>query len=216
MIQKPRNYDEIDTTITQPKKLTDGGYEGVIKNAEVKHVDSKNGGSFDILCLELDIASGDFKDYYQNRYDKNTNPNKKWPLTRDLFLESSSNTEEANQRNARRLKELITSVEQSNPRFTFNWDEKQLIGKKVGMVFGLEEFNATNLNRVLTAPELRFFRSVNTINEIDYTLPENRLDVKLLDGSYVKYANYVPHGARTTEQDEGDFITIESDDEIPF
>ena len=40
------------------------------------------------------------------------------------------------------LKSFITSVENSNPNFTYDWNKEvdQLKGKKVGLVFGLEEY----------------------------------------------------------------------------
>ena len=39
-----------------------------------------------------------------------------------------------------KFKGLITSVEESNGSFKFNWDEQTLVGKKVGIVFREEEF----------------------------------------------------------------------------
>lgn len=218
MIQKPKDYDDVPATTTEFKRLVDGGYEGIIKNAEVKTITTKAGNKVDILALELDINAGEYKDFYKERYEKNTNQNKKWGLTKDLFLESEHNSQEQNQKNVRRLKEFITSVEQSNYNFEFKWnDEKDLIGKKVGMIFGLEEFETTDKKAILTTPKLRFFRSVETVNSIDYSLPQNKLDVKLLDGSFVKYTDYKAHTSVPETQDQGDFITVEEDsDEIPF
>ena len=62
-MKKIENYDDIKVTENKPV-LQVGGYECVIKN--VKHFEH-NG--IKKVSLELDIASGEFKDYYQNKYD---------------------------------------------------------------------------------------------------------------------------------------------------
>lgn len=38
------------------------------------------------------------------------------------------------------FKGVLTSLEESNPGFRWNWDESTLVGKKVGGVFGREQF----------------------------------------------------------------------------
>lgn len=39
------------------------------------------------------------------------------------------------------FKGFITAVEESNPGYKWNWDEKTLKGKKIGIVFRMEEYS---------------------------------------------------------------------------
>ena len=65
------------------------------------------------------------------------------------------------------LKTFITSVEKSNPGYDWqksNWDEKTLVGKLFGGVFGIEEF--TNMvGDTAYAVKCRFIRSTDAIKE---------------------------------------------------
>ena len=216
MIKKPTNYDEIPSGEGPIKRLRDGYYEGIIKKAETRQIEGKDGKKYEVLSIALDIAEGDFKGYYQERFDSNTNPKKKWGLVQDIFLETESNTEEQNQKNAKRLKDFITSVEKSNEGYTFDWDEKTLKGKKVGLAFGLREFETSGSKVIMTTPELRFFRSIPAIKEIDYEDPRNKLRVRLIDGAFVEYNDYMKNKMKSQDEDNGDYITIEDTDDIPF
>ena len=107
------------------------------------------------------------------------------------------------------LKSFITAVENSNANFTYDWDKdekKQLIGKKVGLVFGLEEYKDQE-NNVKTGRKLVQFRSIDKIDNVK--IPK----VKLLDGSFVEYEQYnKPTDNTTTEA-----VEIElNDDDFPF
>ena len=83
------------------------------------------------------------------------------------------------------LKGFITAVENSNPNFTYDWnkDIDQLKGKKVGLVFGLEEYKDQE-GKLKTATKLNQFRSVDKIDHVQ--IP----NVKMLDGTYMSYDDY--------------------------
>ena len=215
MITKPKSYDAVEVMENFNKRLVDGYYEGIVTNAIVQKVKSKKDDKeYEILTLELDINSGDFKDYFKSKYDSDKRETKKWGITKDLFLESEHNTKEQNEKNARRLKEFVTSVEKSNANFTFDWDEKKLVGKKVGLAFGLREFRGSENNKIMVIPELRFFRSIDTIKDIDYSDIDNKLSIRTLEGKYVSYKDY--YSKSNTSSDESSYITITEDDDIPF
>ena len=83
------------------------------------------------------------------------------------------------------LKSFITAYENSNNcQFDWNKDWEQLKGKKIGIIFGQEEFISQNGTTKL-ATKLREFRSIGKIDNIK--IPK----VKLLDGSYVSYDDYM-------------------------
>ena len=83
------------------------------------------------------------------------------------------------------LKAFITAVENSNPNFTYNWDKDidQLKGKKVGLVFGLEEYQDQE-GKTKTTTKLIQFRSLDKVDNIK--IPK----VKLLDGTFIEYETY--------------------------
>ena len=104
------------------------------------------------------------------------------------------------------LKGFITAVENSNSGFEYNWDKDidQLKGKKVGLVFGLEEYEDQE-GKLKTATKLTQFRSLDKIDNVK--IPR----VKLLDGTFVEYEEY----SKPNNKIENDFdTTVEIDDSI--
>jgi len=81
------------------------------------------------------------------------------------------------------FKGFTTAVENSNPGYQWNWDEKSLVGKKLCGVFGLEEYEKQD-GTVGVATKLIQFRSLNKLPEVQ--IPK----VKLLDGTFVDYDDY--------------------------
>lgn len=104
------------------------------------------------------------------------------------------------------LKAFITSVENSNNGFTYDWskDIDQLNGKKVGLIFGLEEYEDQE-GKLKTATKLTQFRSIDKVDNAK--IPR----VKLLDGTFVEYEEYSkPNNSNKIENDfDG---TVEIDD----
>ena len=111
------------------------------------------------------------------------------------------------------LKAFITSVENSNNGFTYNWDKDvdQLKGKKVGLVFGLEEYT-NNDGETKTITKLNQFRSIDKIDNIK--IPK----VKLIDGSFVEYEEYKNRNDETKQLNEmfGAGVVEINSQELPF
>ena len=133
-MNKPVGYDTAQI-FGQAQILPAGGYKCIIKNA----VCAKTQNQKEYLKLEIDIAEGEYKDFYANKYKNDTRENKKWSGTWTIFTEGYE-PETTN----RVFKGLIELIKQSNENFTFQWNvegnEKSLIGKKIGIVFRVEEF----------------------------------------------------------------------------
>ena len=177
MLVKPSNYDEIQVN-QEFERLELGGHKGIIKNVE-EYTSTISGNTS--LKVEVDTATDDKQpNYFQKQYDENTNMDKKWSTggTKYVSLKQDENC-------IKMLKAFITSVENSNNGFSYDWNKEvdQLKGKKVGLIFGLEEYQ-NDKGETKTATKITQFRSIDKVDNAK--IP----NVKLLNGSYVEYENY--------------------------
>ena len=131
-MNKPQGYDEAQA-FGEFETLPAGGYKCKILKVECNT--STNGKEY--LKIGFDIAEGKYKDFYRKKFDNDTRgvEEREWGGIWVVFTEGY----EPNTTNST-FKGLITSVEASNPNFKFNFDEKTLVNKKVGLVFREEEF----------------------------------------------------------------------------
>ena len=177
MIAKPKMYDEI--TINESyEKISLGGHRGIIKNI-IEYTSAISGNTS--LKVEVDTSADDKQPgYFQKQFDENTNMDKKWSNsgTKYVSLKQDENC-------IKMLKSFITSVENSNPNFTYDWKKEvdQLKGKKVGLVFGLEEYQ-NDKGETKTSIKLTQFRSIDKVDNV--RIP----NVRLLNGSYMPIDDY--------------------------
>lgn len=131
-MEKPQGYDEAQA-YGEFESLPAGGYKCVIK----KVVCEKTQAGKEYLKIGFDIAEGKYKDFYHNKFANDTRDiqDKKWSGVWTVFIEGY-NPGTTNPK----FKGLITSVEASNNGFKFNFDEQNLVNKKVGLVFREEDF----------------------------------------------------------------------------
>lgn len=218
MIEKPKFYDTVEVRTDSTKKLKDGTYCGVIKNAIVRNVQLK-ARKTQVLTVSFDIDEGEFKDYFKIKYENSAaaKSDKRWLCTMDFFLDDPQATDEQRQRSTKKMKTFISCVEKSNEDYTFDWNEKSLADKKVGLVFGLKEFYS-NDNRVFTTPELRFFRTIEAAKEYDSTDLSQHAAVRTVENQFVNYEEYMKNKQdyNPKDKEEDSFITVEDDDDIPF
>lgn len=124
-MKKPENYDAAQPTLTLAKPKA-GYYAFEILHAEEAMSRPKDGKpSKPMLVLHLDIAEGEYKGYFMNRWrmDKKFSKEPDKVYYRAVYRKVTENIDS--------LKADITAIEQSN-NFKFDWDERSLIGKKVG------------------------------------------------------------------------------------
>ena len=166
MIAKPKMYDEI--TINESyEKISLGGHRGIIKNI-IEYTSAISGNTS--LKVEVDTSADDKQpNYFQKQFDENTNMDKRWSNsgTKYVSLKQDENC-------IKMLKSFITSVENSNPNFTYDWNKEleQLKGKKVGLVFGLEEYQ-NDKGETKTSIKLTQFRSIDKVDNV--RIPNVRL-----------------------------------------
>ena len=107
------------------EKLAPGGYVCRYTNVEDKP-------DKEYLYMEYDIAEGEFKDYYKQMQDK-------FDFWGGRVIRSYKEKAQP------MFKRMCSAVSKSNGSFVFdggqiNSDEKTLVGKLVGLVFGEEEY----------------------------------------------------------------------------
>lgn len=205
MIKKPNNYDSIEVKEFDFVPIALAGHRGIIKIAEEYTSQISYNTS---LKVTVDTDKNDKQpNYFSEQFKNDTRPEKKWNngAIKYVSLKDEENC-------VRMLKAFITSVENSNQGFKYDWnkDVSQLNGKKIGLIFGLEEYNA-NDGGVKTAAKLTQFRSVDKVDEAK--VPK----VKLIDGTYVDYEEYKGNSQIINQAKEifGSSVVI-SEDDLPF
>lgn len=141
------------------EKLPVGGY--IVKILNVQDVSDK-----EYLKVSFDIAEGDKKGFFKKQYDEDTRQDKKWPNA-GSFVRSYKSTAES------MFKGFANAVENSNKGYTFDFDEKSLVGKQVGIVVGLEEY-VNQKGAVRERTYVSAVRSVDTIKKGDFKIPETK------------------------------------------
>lgn len=197
MITRPGNWNEVQEFADRPK-LPAGAYVCKIRQTTVQAC--KTG---DQLCVLIDIAEGEFSGFYDNDFRNSTLENKKWGGVLRLWLPLDNGTEQ-DEWTKSTFKGFINAVEHSNSGYTWNWDERSLAGKMIGVLFRNEEWDYEGKHGWKVRP----FRamSVDRVRDGDFTIPAD----KPLSGS-------ASH--RDALQDRisaAGFTEIENDDDFPF
>lgn len=156
MMNKPANWDSVEAITGEYKKLPAGGYVCSIVRAECTK--SKNGK--EMLKLAIDIAEGEYKDFYLNQYLQEQERNKEQAKWRGSYYQLTEGDSMG------RFKGMLLNIEKSNPGYKWNWNEKSLEGKLFGGVFREEEYINRN-GGLSTAVKLISIRSVEEITDIE-------------------------------------------------
>ena len=178
MIAKPKTYDEISIN-EEFEKLELGGHKGIIIKVEEYTSDFSGKTS---LKVYVDTASDDKQpEYFKKQYENDTRIDRKYPNGAIKYVPLG---EEENQ--VKMLKSFLTCVENSNTNYTYDWNKEvdQLKGKKIGLIFGQEEYTSQDGTTKL-ATKLNQFRSIDKVDNVQ--IPK----IKMLDGSYVSYDDYM-------------------------
>ena len=202
-MKKIENWNEIEAKgMDDFKALPIGAYECVIMDARVNHNEQSGKDTFKV---SVDIASGEFKDYFRKMYENDTRIDRKWNNNAIRYLAYKGD-------NVAFFKGFIKTIENSNIGYTWDWDETKLKGKKVCGVFQYEEYKKQDGTKGIKV-RLTKFRSLDKLKDIEVSD-----SVKMLDGTYVEYENYMKKNEnKTTSAEEvfGNGVTITSQD-LPF
>ena len=205
MIKKPSNWDTVEVMEFDYTPIELGGHKGIIMKAE-EYTSPQSGKTS--LKVSVDTAKDDKQpEYFAEQYKNDNRIDKRWNNSAIKYI---SLGEEENQ--VKMLKSFITAYENSNGcQFDWGKDWEQLKGKKIGLIFGQEEYTSQDGTTKL-ATKLNQFRSIDKVDNVK--IPK----VKLLGGSYVEYEDYMKKNEnKTTSAEEvfGNGVTITMQD-LPF
>ena len=171
-----KDFDKIEAKgMDDFKGLPIGAYECVIMDARVNHNEQSGKDTFKV---SVDIASGEFKDYFRKMYENDTRIDRKWNNNAVKYLSYTGD-------NVAFFKGFIKTIENSNIGYIWDWDETKLKGKKVCGVFQYEEYEKQDGTKGIKV-RLTKFRSLGKLKDIEVSD-----SVKMLDGSYVSYDDYM-------------------------
>ena len=198
MIKKFGDYEQTKGYSDGGEQLPRGGYVCKIIGAKVQ--ENEYGQS---IKIAFDIAEGEHKDFFQKKYDANSNEDKKWPGTHLLNVPNDDGSQKDGWAK-RRFRTFTDALEDSNSGYHFDWDETKFKGKVVGFVFNYREWQAPD-GRLIMSPNVAKTTSVEKIRKGSFKVPEDKL------------LNQVRHN--TSDQSATDnFINIPEgvNEEIPF
>ena len=200
-MKKIENWNEIEAKgMDDFKALPIGAYECKIINAVENHNEQSGKTTLKVM---VDIASGEYKDYFKKRYDSNTAIDRKWDNNATKFLAFEGE-------NTSFFKGFITIVENSNIGYKWNWEESTLRDKKLVGVFQYEQYEKQDGTKALKV-RLTKFRSLDKLGEIEVSD-----SVKMLDGTYKSYDDYMEFVENKANEIFGKDIVEISNDQLPF
>lgn len=198
-MKKIENWDNIEAKgMDDFKALPIGAYECKIVNAVENHNEQSGKTTLKVM---VDIASGEYKDYFKKRYDSNTAIDRRWDNNATKYLAFEGE-------NTSYFKGFITCVENSNVGYKWNWEESTLRDKKIAGVFQYEEYEKQDGTKGVKV-RLSKFRSLDKLKDIEVSD-----SVKMLDGTYVDYEEYIERQDNPLSDFKNEMEI--SDDALPF
>ena len=157
------NWNDVQEA-TEYKTLPKGGY--IIGIVAAEDVPEK-----EYLNIYWDVADGEFRGYFRemtrSMQERGKLESGKWAwggIAKKSYKENALPF----------FKGFLTAVEQSNPGYKFNNDEKTLRGKLVGAVLAEEEYMG-NDGSIKTKLVIHKFTSIEKIREGDFEVPPKKL-----------------------------------------
>ena len=183
------------------KRLEPNAYICAIKSVE--DVSNK-----EYLRICFDIVKGDNKGYFQKLYDADTRKDKKWPVAGTLIRSYKETA-------LSMFKGFITAIEKSNKNYKWNFDEKTLAKKYIGLIIADEEYlNQKGQKRVRNY--VASVRSIEAIEKGDFTIPAlKELDESKLTEVNKKEEDFVDPFANSND-DETEEKSLVDNDNPPF
>ena len=167
MIKQFNDYATVQAYSDFPT-LPKGGY--VLK---VMGVSQKTNSMGAYLQIGMDVAEGEYKDFFTKQYTNDSRSEKKWGCNFLLSLPKDDGSEKDGW-TKRAFKTFTTALEESNNGYHFDWDENKFKGLLIGGLFNEREYEkndgsigkAVNLAKVCAAEKIRTG---------DYKLPDDKL-----------------------------------------
>lgn len=154
-MKRIENWENIQES-TSSKRLAPNGY--IVKILKVEDHPEK-----EYLKIYFDIVKGDDKGYFKKQYDGDTRKERKWPNA-GTFIRSYKDSA------ASMFKGFTNAVEKSNKGYQWNFDEKTLVNKVVGLIIADEQYQ-NQKGQVRVRNYVAAVRSVETIEKGEYEIP---------------------------------------------
>lgn len=154
-MKRINNWENIQES-TSFKRLTPNGY--IVKILKVEDNPEK-----EYLKIYFDIVKGDDKGYFKKQYDGDTRKERKWPNA-GTFIRSYKDSA------ASMFKGFTNAVEKSNKGYKWDFDEKTLVNKVVGLIIADEQYQ-NQKGQVRVRNYVAAVRSVETIEKGEYEIP---------------------------------------------
>lgn len=135
---KPFNGFEAKKSSSGREILPAGGYFCEIKSAKIDEYSNSN-GSYSFLVLAIEVIEGEYAGFWKKDFDNNTNDDRKWRGTYRISIPKDDNSEQDGW-TKRIFGNFIWAVQESNPGYSWDWDEKKLKGKKIGVLYRNREW----------------------------------------------------------------------------
>ena len=178
------NFENVQATSGDFEKPTAGGYVVGILTVKDFPMDVTTGKG-DYLKIFYDIAEGKFKYYYTELLHK---------FGGDYYTSFIRSYKDSA---AGMFKHFINCVEESNAGYKWNWDEKSLQGRQLGVVLGEEEYQK-NDGSVGVRLYVKDIKTVEQIRNGEFKVPE----LKKLKG--------------VVNNAVSNFEALSSDEDLPF
>ena len=213
MIRKPSNWENV-REFADRESLPLGAYVCRVKGVRIDAYDATSAQ----LVIQFDIAEGEYADFYKREFAANTIPNKKFKGVLRVWLPKDDGSEK-DEWTKSTFKGMCTAFEKSNPGYVWNWEEKSLVGRMVGILFRNEEWEYEGK----TGWAVRPFRaiSVDSARNGDFKIPKEKPLKKSNSGGYG--GNYsggygeAYDGFATNTSGSNDFTALDDDDaQLPF
>lgn len=198
-MQPVPGWDTTPAYTGEVMQLPAGLYICIVKQVNIR----QDAGGREQVVLLFDIAEGEQKGFYQRQFDsrRQQDSNAKWSgvyrqHTHDRDGQSANPW----------FKGMICSIEKSNNGYRWDWNEKGLVGKRFGGIFGREEFLASDGEKKMSTKLLQI-RSIDGLKTA--TVPEDKL---LPEGPAT------PETAKASDPGMDGFMSIPDgiDEELPF
>lgn len=163
MLKKPGGFDAAEIMeVGTFRAIPPGWYCAVILNAA--EGETPNGSPY--IEFAVDILDGEYKGYYKSDFvnQRPADGVKKWRGNVRYFT-----TEKA----VGMLKGAIKAIEESNPGYAFDWDERSLKGKKVGLGIHREEYQAADCS-IKTATKPYAFCAIQKVLSGEMPEPKDK------------------------------------------
>ena len=192
-----KDYDKTEA-YSERRTLPPGGY--VLRILNVKYEKGNNGRS-DQIVLSFDIDEGEFIGFFDRDYAAQNFENKKWKGKTRIWVPEDDGSEKDNW-TKRRFKTIMNAFEDSNPGYTWNWDEGSLKGKQIGGIFNRKEYDFNGRTGFFT--QCYSLTDADTIREGSFEIPADTL---------LKTRPSLENGSS-----DDDFMKVPNidDDELPF